>query len=502
MKTAKSLILSLCLPLAGNLFALDISTSAGYLGTTMRQSDYSTTTLKVTGTLNAADFDFINSNLKNLTDLDLKGATIAAYSGEGVLTGGTEYDANELPPYALMGLPLQNVELPESLTSIGEGALASTSITRITLPDRLANIGSHAFSACARLKSVVIPASVTSIGDAVFADCKALTAANLGSLKTIAPRTFDGCAALTDVTLSAAADKIGQAAFRSTTSMASFSFPASLQTIEPEAFYQSGISTVDLSPCNSLSSIGDFAFAKCGALTEVVFAKNAKLGQGVFFDDSSLTTFALPSALGVIPEFTFKGASAINPGSVLGNGLIEVRDYALTGWSHISELSLPESLEYIGDNAMEGWTSLSTLDVSEIRNVPELGQSVWENVDQPGVTLSVHPDDVDLYTAADQWNKFNIKAKKLDNITDTAAPGDENNGIEIAYRDNTISITSTGEKIANVVIYDLDGRRRYAKPVDTQRIDISTKEWNSVVVAAKVTLANGASTSFKVQVAK
>lgn len=502
MNTAKSLILSLCLPLAGNLFALDISTEAGSLGMTMRQVDYTTTSLTISGSLNAADFDFINHNLKNLTDLDLKAATIAAYSGERVLTGGTAYDADELPAFSLMGIPLQRVVLPASLLSIGEGALASTSITETTLPDGLMNISAHAFSACSDLKSIVIPATVTSMGNGVFADCKALETVDLGSLATIAPRTFDGCVSLSKVTSSPTVSTIGQAAFRSTSSLANFEFPASLKTIDPEAFYQSGIKIVDLSPCFSLGSIGDFAFAKCGMLTDVIFIKNAKIGQGVFFDDCSLSTFELPSAMSIIPEFTFKGASSINPGAILGIGLTEVRDYAFTGWSNIVELALPESLEYIGDNAMEGWTSLNTLDVSEIRNVPELGQSVWENVDQPGVTLTVHPDDVDVYTAADQWNRFNIKAKKLDTTTEAPGIGNSNNGIEVAYRDNTLSITSAEERIANVIIYDLDGRRIYAKPVDAQRIEISTEGWNSVVVAAKVTLANGATTSFKAQVAK
>ena len=63
----------------------------------------------------------------------------------------------------------------KTVTGIGDSAFDCNSLTSVTIPDRVTNIGSCAFYECYRLTGIMIPGSVTSIGDYAFGRCNSLT---------------------------------------------------------------------------------------------------------------------------------------------------------------------------------------------------------------------------------------------------------------------------------------------------------------------------------------
>ena len=70
---------------------------------------------------------------------------------------------------------LTSVTLPNSITNIGSSAFYDCSkLTSITIPDSVTSIGSWAFEGCSGLTSVTIPKSVTSIGSSAFSWCESL----------------------------------------------------------------------------------------------------------------------------------------------------------------------------------------------------------------------------------------------------------------------------------------------------------------------------------------
>ena len=86
-------------------------------------------------------------------------------------------DANPLM-YAhdlyLNGVLVKEVTVPAEQLLVKAYAFAGSSIRRVVIPDSVTSIGDGAFSSCSRLASVVIPDSVTSIGSSAFQNCSSL----------------------------------------------------------------------------------------------------------------------------------------------------------------------------------------------------------------------------------------------------------------------------------------------------------------------------------------
>lgn len=75
---------------------------------------------------------------------------------------------------------LNNLILPDSLTTIGDSAFAGCSALKsIVLPESLTTIGSKAFQYCSALKSIVIPKKVSSIYQYAFSNCTGLKTVKL-----------------------------------------------------------------------------------------------------------------------------------------------------------------------------------------------------------------------------------------------------------------------------------------------------------------------------------
>lgn len=90
-----------------------------------------------------------------------------------------------------------------NVTSIGDGAFFDcSSLTSVTIPDRVKSIGSSAFSGCSSLSSINIPNSVTSIGQSAFRGCTSLQSITIpDSVTHIGYWAFANCKQLENVTI-------------------------------------------------------------------------------------------------------------------------------------------------------------------------------------------------------------------------------------------------------------------------------------------------------------
>ncbi len=476
--------------------ALEVSNTAGGLRAAIGENT-EVTTLTVTGEMDASDFAFINSSMPELTSLDLSKVTIAAYNGNAIITGRTEYAANTLPAYSLMGSKISTITLPSNLLEIEEAALSSTPLTAIIIPGSVKTIGMGAFSDCDQLVSVEIPSSVTTLAPHAFMECDKLTTVKIGGgISSINESTFARCYSLSNVTLPSSLTTIGDAAFNSCKAIKSVAFPTTLTVIGDHAFQYTGLTSVNLGGNNKMTAIGEWAFANCPDLTTVQLNDNiSTIGKGAFFDDPSLFEFNMPASCNEVKEYVFKGTSAIDTSSVVHSGIEKINAFAMKGWNHVTTFTLPSSLIYIGNNAFEGWDNMIRLNAEALSTVPELGENVWQGVDQPSVSLIVNAPYYADFATADQWKEFSITAGT--SVEEIMLDKTGENNITAYFIGNTLTVKATTE-IDNLAIYDSSGRQQiYATP-KADEVTVDTGEWSCHIYIVKASLTDGTQATIKI----
>ena len=175
------------------------------------------------------------------------------------------------------------------------------SLTSVTIPNSVTNIGDSAFEDCAGLTSVTIPNSVTSIGDNVFYGCASLTNVTIrNSVTSIGDYAFYGCTSLTSVTIPNSVTSIGSDAFYGCTNLTKVAIGTGVASIGTQAFYDC-TSLTSLTIPSSVTNIGGSAFLNCTNLTSVFFKGNAPTispFQSPFQGDNSATVYYLPGTTG------------------------------------------------------------------------------------------------------------------------------------------------------------------------------------------------------------
>ena len=195
---------------------------------------------------------------------------------------------------------LQEVILPEGITSIGERAFQScTTLKSIQLPKKVTKIGKYAFINCRQLTNIQLPDGVTEIGEYAFVDCSSLTEISIPTGVTkIGERTFQSCANLTSIQLPETVTEIGQSAFNYCGSLKEINIPKAATSIGSYAF-QYCSSLTEISIPKAVTSIGVCAFYDCSALEEVVLSGTndqfgfflPTVGDGAFAGTSATLLF-------------------------------------------------------------------------------------------------------------------------------------------------------------------------------------------------------------------
>ena len=175
-----------------------------------------------------------------------------------------------------------NVVIPAGVKTISNAFYGNESLSRVTIPDSVTEIGGDAFFRCANLTSVNIPDSVTTIGAWAFGDCTSLTSVNIpDSVSYIGYRTFAWCESLTSISIPDGVTYIDSEAFRGCKNLTTVSVPDSVTYIGYGAFEGCERLTTISIP-DGVTYIGEEAFKDCTSLTTVSIPKNCKLGEDAF----------------------------------------------------------------------------------------------------------------------------------------------------------------------------------------------------------------------------
>ena len=130
-----------------------------------------------------------------------------------------------------------------------------------------------------------------------------------------------------------------------------------VKTIYKKAFYQNKTITSVIIP-DSVTSIGDEAFAWCDNLTSVVIGGSVtSIGEWAFYECSSLTGVVIPDSVTSIGEKAFSGCSSLTS-VVIGGSVTSIGDMAFTDCSSLTSVAIGNGVTSIND-AFYGCSKLS-----------------------------------------------------------------------------------------------------------------------------------------------
>ncbi len=292
---------------------------------------------------------------------------------------------------------LTSVTIPKSVTKIGENAFYEcSSLTSIEIPNSVTSIGESAFNNCSDLTSIEIPNSVTSIDKDVFENCGSLTSIEIpNSVISIGESAFHWCTNLTSVTIPKSVTSIVHSAFEGCTSLTNIIvdsgnsvydsregcnaiietesntlfwgcqntiIPSSVTSIGEGAFYECS-SLTSLEIPNSVTSIGKFAFYECSSLTSLEIPNSVtSIGKFAFYECSSLTSLEIPNSVTSIGEHTFYECSSLTSIEI-PNSVTDIGKFAFYECSSLTSIEIPNSVTSIAGSAFSGCSSLTSIEI-------------------------------------------------------------------------------------------------------------------------------------------
>ena len=198
------------------------------------------------------------------------------------------------------------LSMSDNLKIIGKEAFKECeSLTRVTLGKGITEVSEGAFEYCYSLGSVTMTNEVISLGKSAFSGCYSLKKVTFSdTLTTIGENCFRGCMALESVEIPKSVTKMGEGAFASCISIVSIAIPDGVTCIESSAFYNCAkLSSVKLP--DGLTVIEGFAFFGCVSLTSIDFnAKLTTIKQGAFWN-SGLTKVNIPDNVTTVEARAF-----------------------------------------------------------------------------------------------------------------------------------------------------------------------------------------------------
>ena len=260
-----------------------------------------------------------------------------AFRGSGITSIVIPGSVHTIGEKAFMGCEsLTDVALSEGLLLIDEEAFCGTGITEIQLPESLVRIGEQAFEETP-LKSITLPKNVAFLGNeedyeddlygGVFDYCYSLTEVNVDRLNTTYASS-DGMLLTKDmkILLYYPQGRIGQCII-----------PNTVTTIYGEVFsWYSGLTSVTIP--NSVTSIDDWGFYGCSALTQVKSLALMPPAVGYYtFDSDCYATAVLEVPESAVDDYRnhehwgrFQNIQtiAVAAGDVDGDGMVTIGDVA------------------------------------------------------------------------------------------------------------------------------------------------------------------------------
>ncbi|MFW5779918.1 MAG: leucine-rich repeat domain-containing protein, partial [Bacillota bacterium] len=270
----------------------------------------------------------------------------------------------------------ENIKIPEvynglPVTEIGNYAFSNTNINCINIPNSITSIGNNAFSGCTNLLITWNYNSLYTAEDLYLTNY--LKSVNFDNVTEIAANAFEHCTGITDITISNNVTSIGSNAFKGCTGLTNIAIPNSVTWIEDNVF-EGCTGITDITIPDSVIYIGNYALMDCTGLTHITIPNSVlNMGDYLLFgcDNVSLTWHYTQST--VAYDLSIQNYLT----SVNFEGVTSIGNNAFSHCTKLTEISIPDSVTSIGHSAFSYCTELSY--VSMENSIISIGYNAFSN---------------------------------------------------------------------------------------------------------------------------
>lgn len=318
-----------------------------------------------------------------------------------------------------------------TVTSIGRNAFFSSAVENIILPESITSIGDFAFAGSSLLKSIKLPAGVADIGINVFDGCFSLTDIDIAGTNTeyrsISGVLYDkpGTSLLiypqgrdSEAIISPATESLGARSFYGCYLLPEITIPQGVKIIGDNTFYFcNNLTSVSLPA--SVTSIGRSAFADCINLTSIgVDADNPAYSSvdGSLLDKEAkillqspaarVGSCAIPETVTAISDLAFFRNIGVTT-ALIPEGTTVIGNGSFTDCQSLTAVVLPFTVKEIGSLA---FALCGALEAVYVKN-PNPGDinicaDAFTGIDPDTCFLYVPAGSLGAYATSDAWSVF------------------------------------------------------------------------------------------------
>ena len=253
---------------------------------------------------------------------------------------------------------LTSVNIPNTVSRIGNNAFKNSGLTSITIPDRVTTIGNMAFYNNTSLRSAIIGNGVTSIGDMAFANTGLTSITIPNRVTTIGGMAFYNNTSLRSAIIGDGVTTIGGMAFYGNTALTTVTIGTGVTTIRGDAFRHTSLEVVNMNAIN--------------------WSTNHEWNStwGVFSGLTSLRTVNFGNQVRYIPDFAFAhtGITSVT----IPNSVISIGDFAFYNIKSLTSLTIGTGITSIGFGVFSG-APIETLNFNAINLRSDCEWSIFIN---------------------------------------------------------------------------------------------------------------------------
>ena len=316
----------------------------------------------------------------------------------GTASSVIPYGVTHIGDYAFQNnYSLTSIEIPESVTSIGNCAFQSCGLTSIAIPESVTSIGYGTFEYCSNLTSVVIPNSVTSIESRTFAGAGLTSVEFPNSVTSIGQESFSGCQNLTSVEIPNSLTSIGNGAFSNCENLSSIVVAEDNEVYDSRggcnAIIESATNAI-IAACKTttipegITSIADYAFSNHTGLTSIDIPNTVmSIGYEAFYNCYNLTSVTIPNSVVSIGGCAFYNCDGLTSVEI-PNSVTSIGDHAFNECDGLTSVVIPNSVTSIGERVFSA-RSLASIVVAEGNTVYDSRQGCNAIIESASNTLIV-----------------------------------------------------------------------------------------------------------------